>query len=364
MIERRLWKDGKTVSWTVRYRDPSGRQRSKAFTRRRDAEAYEDEISSRLRRGDWLDPRRGEVTLAAVWAEYERAGTGHLRATTRQNYRAAWRNVDPYLGGWRVSRIEQADVADWIETLSQQKGPETVRQAHRVLCLVIDYAIQTRRLSLNPARGVRLPRRPPARERILTVDQVNALVERLGGQGDLVLAMAYLGLRWSELAALKVSDVDLSRRRVRVVERATEVGGRMDVAAPKSRASQRSVAIPAVLSSMLERRVANKPADALVFPAPDGGYLRNGNWRARSGWTAATKELGLEGITPHDLRRTFGSLARSAGADLRWIQRAMGHESITTTARIYAHLYDDELDVVAAALDRINTLAKGRGGHA
>lgn len=42
----------------------------------------------------------------------------------------------------------------------------------------------------------------------------------------------------------------------------------------------------------------------------------------------------------------------------------MGHESITTTARIYAHLYDDELDVVAAALDRINTLAKGRGGSA
>ena len=254
MIERRLWKDGKTVAWTVRYRDPSGRQRSKAFTRRRDAEAYEDEINSRLRRGDWLDPRRGEVTLAAVWAEYERAGTGHLRATTRQNYRAAWRNIEPYLGRGAVNRIEQADVADWIESLSQQKGPETVRQAHRVLCLVIDYAIQTRRLSVNPARGVRLPRRPPARERILTVEQVNALVERLGGQGDLVLAMAYLGLRWSELAALKVSDVDLSRRRVRVVERATEVGGRMDVSAPKSRASQRSVAIPAVLSTMLERR--------------------------------------------------------------------------------------------------------------
>lgn len=56
-------------------------------------------------------------------------------------------------------------------------------------------------------------------------------------------------------------------------------------------------------------------------------------------------------MTPHDLRRTFGSLARSAGADLRWIQKAMGHASITTTARIYAHLYDDELDAVAAALN-------------
>jgi integrase len=106
----------------------------------------------------------------------------------------------------------------------------------------------------------------------------------MGKEGDLVLAMAYLGLRWSELAALRVSDVDVIRRRVRIVERVTEVGGR---------------------------------------------------------------------------RETFGSLARSAGADLRWIQRAMGHESINTTARSYAHLCDNELDIVAAALDRLSGDAGG-----
>ena len=76
---------------------------------------------------------------------------------------------------------------------------------------------------------------------------------------------------------------------------------------------------------------------------------REGSWPGRH----AARPPG-----PHDndLRRTFGSLARAAGADLRWAQKAMGHESITTTARIYAHLYDDELDSVTAALDRI-----GRG---
>ena len=224
-----------------------------------------------------------------------------------------------------------------------------MRQAHRVLCLVLDYAMESRRLTTNPARGVRLPRRPPARERILTVDDVRGLAAGLGRDGDLVLTMAYLGLRWSELAALKVSDIDLVRRRVRIVERATEVGGRMDVSAPKSRASRRHVAIPGLLEPVLRARIAGGQPDDLVFSAPDGGYLRNGNWRSRSGWSRVTAELGLAGVTPHDLRRTFGSLARSAGADLRWIQRAMGHESISTTARIYAHLYDDELDIVAAA---------------
>lgn len=183
------------------------------------------------------------------------------------------------------------------------------------------------------------------------MEQVEALAVELGREGDLVLAMALLGLRWSELAALKVSDVDFERGRVRVVARATEVGGRMDVSAPKSRASARSVGIPPSLRDVLERRAQGRVPDALVFSAPDGGYLRNGNWRHRSGWTSALKANGLEGTTPHDLRRTFGSLARRAGADLRYIQRAMGHESITTTARIYAHLYDDELDEIAAALD-------------
>ncbi|WP_338752143.1 tyrosine-type recombinase/integrase [Janibacter alittae] len=62
------------------------------------------------------------------------------------------------------------------------------------------------------------------------------------------------------------------------------------------------------------------------------------------------------GGAPHDLRRTFGSLTRVAGADLRFIQKAMGSGSITTTARIYAHLYDDELDAVAAALDGLGAI--------
>lgn len=114
---------------------------------------------------------------------------------------------------------------------------------------------------------------------------------------------------------------------------------------------------------MLTERVEDKAPDALVFPAPNGGYLRNRNWRQRSGFDDAVAALGLQ-VTPHDLRRTFGSLARAAGADLRWIQKAMGHESITTTARIYAHLYDDELDSVAAALDRIGREGRGVAGTA
>ncbi|KRE35983.1 hypothetical protein ASG73_15080 [Janibacter sp. Soil728] len=189
--------------------------------------------------------------------------------------------------------------------------------------------------------------------------QVHALADGMSSEGDVVLALAYLGLRWSELAALRCEDVNLDRRRVHVVQRATEVEGRIDVDQPKSRAGHRYVPIPGRIATLLESRMAGKPADALVFASPQGDFLRSRNWRRRSGFDSTAEALGIV-VTPHDLRRTFGSLARMAGADLRFIQKAMGHESITTTARIYAHLYDDELDTIAAALDGLHPPATPR----
>jgi integrase len=92
-----------------------------------------------------------------------------------------------------------------------------------------------------------------------------------------------------------------------------------------------------VCSRTHDRKVAGASHSWRLVPAKR-------NWRTSQAGKEAVEALGLAGGTPHDLRRTFGGLARSAGTDLRWIQRAMGHASITTTARIYAHLYDNELD--------------------
>ena len=65
-------------------------------------------------------------------------------------------------------------------------------------------------------------------------------------------------------------------------------------------------------------------------------------------------EIGRPTLRVHDLRHTYASLARRAGADLRLLQKTMGHASITVTAHIYADLYDDELDDVASTLDALD----------
>ena len=93
---------------------------------------------------------------------------------------------------------------------------------------------------------------------------LSLLPVRPGYGSDAVLVFAYCGLRWSELAALRVRDVDLVARRLSVVERTTEIGGRLDTAAPKSKRA-RQVAIPRTVANVLGARIEGHSSDELVF---------------------------------------------------------------------------------------------------
>ena len=60
---------------------------------------------------------------------------------------------------------------------------------------------------------------------------------------------------------------------------------------------------------------------------------------------------GIPRVTLHDLRHTSASLAVSAGANVKAVQRMLGHASAAMTLDIYADLFDDDLEAVAVALD-------------
>jgi integrase len=350
-VERRVTESGK-VRWRARYYDPALKERAKTFDTKREADTFLAEQRAMLNTSKWIDPRAGTVRLNALWDMYSRDLLPQRRATTRQNYRAAWRNVAPALGEYPAGRLLHRNVQQFVNGLC--KGPETVRMAYRVLSLVLDYAVKNRYVAENVAKGVQLPRQSPARDRTLTKDELLALAEVVGdaGRGQ-VLMMGLAGLRWSEMAALRVGAIDLDANRIHITQGAPEAGGKLDLDTVKSVASVRRVAIPALLADDLRERLRDKSPSDLVFPAPRGGIDRDGNFVRRVKWNKSLAAAGIAHATRHDLRRTFGSLARYGGADLRFVQKALGHASITTTARIYAHLYDTEPDQVAEGIDRV-----------
>ena len=176
--------------------------------------------------------------------------------------------------------------------------------------------------------------------------------------------LAYTGLRWGEMAALRVQDFDMLRRRVNVSRSVTE-SGTLVWSTPKT-GERRSVPFPASLTDELSALMVGKGRDDLVFTNLRGGVLRGSNYRTRFFDQAVEKcqkaDETFPTITPHDLRHTAASLAVSAGANVKAVQRMLGHAKASMTLDVYADLFDDDLDVVADRLDaaiiKTNTTSK------
>ncbi|HZA10227.1 tyrosine-type recombinase/integrase [Mycobacterium sp.] len=98
-------------------------------------------------------------------------------------------------------------------------------------------------------------------------------------------------------------------------------------------------------------RIDGRTADEPAITSPKGSRLGIESWKRAVGWRMRIAELGRPTMRVHDLRHTYASLARSAGADMKLLQVIMGHASIMVTANTYADLYDSDLDRVADALD-------------
>ena len=159
------------------------------------------------------------------------------------------------------------------------------------------------------------------------------------------------------MAALRVSSIDFLRRRLVVAEAMTEVGGHIVWGTPKSHEA-RSVPIPRILIDELAVYVGGKSRDDLVFTTASGTPLRNRNAR-RAWFDRAATTIGQPGLTPHELRHTAASLAVSAGANVKAVQRMLGHASAAMTLDTYADLFDDDLDAVADRLDAVVRVARG-----
>lgn len=357
------------LRWEARYRKPDGKQTSKkGFKRKTDAMAFINEVETSKRRGNFISESDGQVTVGELGTDWILAHSVTVKPSTGHSESSAWRvHVEPKWGSRKIGSIRHTEVTKWVAELSKTRSATTVKRAHGLLAAVLDSAVRDRRIAFNPAREVKTPRKRTKSKPYLTHQQV----ERLAAASkypDLIRFLAYTGLRWGEATGLKVAHVDRSKRRVRIEENAVKVNGHVEVGTPKTH-EKRTVPYPAFLDDAVARACRSKAADDLVWPAELGGYLSQGN--AESGWFAsavkrvratdleAAVSRGTEAerqvmprVTPHDLRHTAASLAISAGANVKAVQRMLGHASASMTLDVYAELFEDDLDEVAEALDR------------
>jgi integrase len=193
---------------------------------------------------------------------------------------------------------------------------------------------------------------------------------------EIVMFLAYSGCRWGEMAALRPKDADLDRGRITITRSASKVNSRSVIGTPKTW-EIRTVAIPADIADLLRPVVrAQRDPNGLLWARPDGEPLRppttthwlGGAVRRCITASAHCDQYGTPNgpatfprVTAHQLRHTAASLMIASGAHVKTVQRQLGHRSAEMTLNQYGHLFDSDLDDVAARMGAAMRTATGRG---
>ena len=326
-IEKRV-RDGQT-SWRAHYRTPAGAQRNKTFARKVDAERFLAGVENSKVIGTYVDPALAKVTVGE-WAQRWLDGQAHLKPTTRSRYEGILRkHIHPKWDRVKLANVSHGDVQAWVSELAKRHSPATVHKIHRVLSLVLDMAVKDGRLARNVAGGVNLPRARKDEHRYLTHDQVDALAQATGYPTDpskhssldtrtnetyrlVVLFLAYTGVRFGEMAALRVGRLDLRRNRAVIAESVTPVAGPGPGLGhpedpPAARGADPAVPRRRARATTSQGKAAGRPGLRRhpERPAAAGQHVPHGVQRGGRGDRGARPH-------PHQLRHTAASLAIAA----------------------------------------------------
>ena len=346
--------------WRARYRDEGGREHSRHFTRKVDAQRWLNETTASVVTGQYVDPKAGRVTVRE-YAEQWRAAQVHREGTVVQVEGILRRHVYPVLGDRPISGVLPSDVQSLVKRLStvprdgsrRPLSPATVGVAHRVLSAIFKSAVADRRLASSPCVGTRLPKVEKRKVEPITTEQVRALVEAMPERyRGLVLLTVGTGMRQGEVFGLTLDRVDFLRRSLTVDRQLVGISGRVPFfGPPKTAASVRVIPLPTVVVDGLAAHLAAFPAVDLIFTNEAGDMIRRSNFGTM--WRRVTKSVELDGLHFHDLRHYYASLLIRHGESVKTVQARLGHANAAETLDTYSHLWPDSDDRTREAVDLV-----------
>lgn len=346
-------------AYRARYRDPDGREHSKHFRRKTDAQTWLNNVTAAVVTGTYVDPGAGDVTFRE-YAEAWRKVQVQQRASTREQVeRNLIHHTYPVLGGYPLSAIRPSQLQAWVASLSQTLAPATVALVFRYVKVIFDAAVQDQKIAQSPCKGVKLPKRDQPRVEAMSVEDItavrDALPERL--RATVTLA-AGAGLRQGEVFGLTLDRVDFLRRHVRVDRQLSwPTGGEPTWGPLKTDSSDRTVPLPDVVLAALSEHVRAFPPgeDGLLFTTESGRPWRRSGFSVE--WRRACREAGVQGRTFHALRHAYASILIQSGESIRTVSERLGHKNATVTLTIYSHMLGGEDATTRTAVDAAFTRA-------
>jgi site-specific recombinase XerD len=269
------------------------------------------------------------------WAEaltaYDRDLQGRNAAErTRRAYSVDLGQFVEWAGERSPADVRHRDVRRYAASLSAEgMAPATVARKLAAIRGLFDYLVRTERAGQNPAELVSSPKGEEKLPRVLSTEQVRALLERIPARTPLelrdraMLELAYsCGLRCEEIVNLDLGALDFETEQLRVLGKGSKER-MLPVGEPAQEAVRRYI-------ERGRHALASDPREQALFLSKSGRRLSNSDVTRRLGLWVREAALAA-GVSPHSLRHSFATHLLEGGADLRTIQELLGHASISTT---------------------------------
>lgn len=340
--------------WQATYRHEGQRHSSGTFAAKADAYAYLSTVEADLRRGAWIDPRAGQVTVSTYANEWlERRPD--LSVRTRELYQYLLRNhIYPTLGHVTLAGLAPSKIRGWHAELAMRHA-STASKAYRLLSTVMRTAVADGLVVTSPCKVSGAGTEHAAERPIATLAEVDALAKAMPERLQLVVLLAtWCQLRRGEILGLRRRDVDVLHSVIRIEQSRTFTrDGNSLTKAPKTAAGRRTLSVPAnVMAAIVHHleQFASPEADGLLITSGDGSPL-TANVLQRA-WSKARLEILRSDLHIHDLRHTGLTLAAATGATTAELMHRAGHASATAALR-YQHATHDRDRVLADALEAL-----------
>lgn len=364
---------GQGKRWQVRWRDETGKEQKLNFETKPAAESKDAEIKASLDRGDYIDPKAGQVTLKTYGQRWRETLTAD-RATLMQ--------IDTRLGKWvfgrKISDYTMATLAKspslmqaWIKEM-QEGGlqPSTLGGVVTWVSIIFNAAMDDGIVRRNPLL-MKSVRKPKVISKQVVPWTLTTLTEFAGELPERLSAMAYLGAgcahRQGEAFAVAVDDIDFLQRVVHIRRQVRIIDGQLVFSLPK-KDKVRTVPLPDEIGLRLATHIQRHPPAHVTLPwrTPDGKphtaelLFTTSNGRAinRNGfnksWRSARDKVGVPDTRDngmHVLRHTAASAWLAEGVDIRTVAEYLGHDDPGFTLRVYSHLMPDAADRARRAMN-------------
>lgn len=340
----------KNGKWSVqfRYKDHTGLSKCKhklGFSTKKEATEWMNEFI-RKAQADM------QMTFESFVDEYLENVSADLRDSTLATKKHIIElHIMPYFKGRDMATIDALDIKRWQNQIKKKKfSASYLNTIHGQLSAIFNHACKFYHLPYNPCKDAGcMGNKKTGNKGVWNQEDMDKFLDAVSDKTEAKYAfflMYWTGIRLGELLALNVGDLDMENKTLHINKSLNRVRGEDIISPPKTECSIRTIHLPQfVIDEMQEycSKLYGRNKKDRLFTVTKS-YLEK---TIKRGADLAN----LKPIRVHDLRHSHASLLIQKGVNVVTISKRLGHESIQTTLKTYAHVFDDAAKEAADMLD-------------